>query len=133
MPKFNRKRPRIHLFSKLVLAINLFAVIALLLSYLASYLDPSFFWITPFFGLAYPAILLINVLLVIYWLIRWPRFALISGIAILAGWTVVLNYIGFRENTAIMVPKSSESFLRVMTYNVHNFKQFGDKNKQKFS
>ena len=130
MPKFNRKRPRIHLFSKLVLAINLFAVIALLLSYLASYLDPSFFWITPFFGLAYPAILLINVLLVIYWLIRWPRFALISGIAILAGWTVVLNYIGFRENTAIMVPKSSESFLRVMTYNVHNFKQFGDKNDQ---
>jgi endonuclease/exonuclease/phosphatase family metal-dependent hydrolase len=130
MPKFNRKRPRIHLFSKLVLAINLFAVIALLLSYLASYLDPYFFWITPFFGLAYPAILLINVLLVIYWLIRWPRFALISGIAILAGWTVVLNYIGFRENTAIMVPKSSESFLRVMTYNVHNFKQFGDKNDQ---
>ena len=130
MPKLNRKRPRIHLFSKLVLAINLFAVIALLLSYLASYLDPSFFWITPFFGLAYPAILLINVLLVIYWLIRWPRFALISGIAILAGWTVVLNYIGFRENTAIMVPKSSESFLRVMTYNVHNFKQFGDKNDQ---
>ncbi len=27
-----------------------------------------------------------------------------------------------------MVPKSSESFIRVLTYNVHNFKQFGDKN-----
>jgi len=130
MAKFNRKRPRIHLFSKFVLTANLFAVLALLLSYLASYLDPSSFWITPFFGLAYPAILLINVLFVIYWLIRWPRFALISGLAILAGWTVVLNYIGFRENTAIMVPKSSESFIRVMTYNVHNFKQFGDKNDQ---
>lgn len=128
MAKFNSKRPRIHLFSKFVLTANLFAVIALLLSYLASYLNPSSFWITPFFGLAYPAILLINVLFVIYWLIRWPRFSLISGIAILAGWTVVLNYIGFRENTAIMVPKSSESFIRVMTYNVHNFKQFGDKN-----
>lgn len=128
MAKFNSKRPRIHLFSKFVLTANLFAVIALLLSYLASYLDPSSFWITPFFGLAYPAILLINVLFVVYWLIRWPRFALISGFAILAGWAVVLNYIGFRENTAIMVPKSSESFIRVMTYNVHNFKQFGDKN-----
>jgi endonuclease/exonuclease/phosphatase family metal-dependent hydrolase len=130
MAKFNSKRPRIHLFSKFVLTANLFAVLALLLSYLASYLDPSSFWIAPFFGLAYPAILLINVLFLIYWLIRWPRFALISGLAILAGWTVVLNYIGFRENTAIMVPKSSESFIRVMTYNVHNFKQFGDKNDQ---
>jgi len=128
MAKFNRKRPRIHLFSKFVLIANIFAVISLLLSYMASYTDPATFWITPFFGLAYPAILIINVLFIIYWLIRWPKFALISGIAILAGWSVIQNYIGFRENTAIMVPKSSESFIRIMTYNVHNFKQFGDKN-----
>jgi endonuclease/exonuclease/phosphatase family metal-dependent hydrolase len=130
MAKFNRKRPRIHLFSKFVLIANIFAVMSLLISYMASYFDPASFWISSFFGLAYPAILIINVLFVIYWLIRWPRFALISGIAILAGWSVVLNYIGFRENTAIMVPKSSESFIRIMTYNVHNFKQFGDKNDQ---
>lgn len=128
MAKFITKRPRIHLFSKFILITNIFAVISLLLSYLASYSDPASFWITPFFGLAYPAILIINVLFIFYWLIRWPKFALISGIAILAGWNVIQNYIGFRENTAIMVPKSSESFIRIMTYNVHNFKQFGDKN-----
>jgi len=128
MAKFNRKRPRIHLFSKFVLIANIFAVISLLLCYLASYSDPSSFWISQFFGLAYPAIFMINLLFVFYWLIRWPKIALISGIAILAGWSMILNYIGFRENTAIMVPKSSESFIRVMTYNVHNFKQFGDKN-----
>ena len=128
MAKLNRKRPRIHLFSKFILIVNIFAVISLFISYLASYSDPSSYWLIPFFGLAYPAILIINALFVIYWLIRWPKFALISGIAILAGWTVILNYIGFRENTAIMVPKSSESFIRIMTYNVHNFKQFGDKN-----
>jgi endonuclease/exonuclease/phosphatase family metal-dependent hydrolase len=130
MAKFNAKRPRIHLFSKFVLIANIFAVISLLISYLASYSDPASLWITSFFGLAYPAILIINVLFIVYWLIRWPRFALISAIAILAGWSVILNYIGFRENTAIMVPKSSESFIRIMTYNVHNFKQFGDKNDQ---
>ena len=122
------KRPGIHIFSKLVLTMNIFAVGALLLSYLASYINPENFWIISFFGLAYPAILAINILFVIYWLIRLPKLALISGIAILAGWSVIQNYIGFRESTAIMVPKSSESFLRVMTYNVHNFKQFGDKN-----
>ena len=122
------KRPGIHIFSKLVLTMNIFSVGALLLSYLASYINPENFWIISFFGLAYPAILAINILFVIYWLIRLPKLALISGIAILAGWSVIQNYIGFRESTAIMVPKSSESFLRVMTYNVHNFKQFGDKN-----
>lgn len=123
-----RKRPGIHIFSKFVLAMNVFAVVALLLSYLASYIDPAKFWVISFFGLAYPAILAINILFIIYWLLRLPKLALISGLTILAGWSVILNYIGFRESTAIMVPKSSESFLRVMTYNVHNFKQFGDKN-----
>lgn len=123
-----RKRPRIHIFSKFVLTMNVFAVAALLLSYLASYIDPAKFWVISFFGLAYPAILAINILFIIYWLLRLPKLALISGLTILAGWGVILNYIGFRESTAIMVPKSSESFLRVMTYNVHNFKQFGDKN-----
>lgn len=130
MAKFNRKRPRIHLFSKLILTANIFAVLSLLLSYLASYIDPSSLWLAPFFGLAYPALFIINAFFVIYWLIRWPKFALISILGILLGWNIVLNYIGFRENTAIMVPKSSESFIRVMTYNVHNFKQFGDKNDQ---
>jgi endonuclease/exonuclease/phosphatase family metal-dependent hydrolase len=57
-----------------------------------------------------------------------PKLALLSGITILAGLSIIQNYIGFRESTAIMVPKSSDSFIRVMTYNVHNFKQFGDKN-----
>lgn len=118
----------IHLFSKFVLSMNLFAVAGLLLSYLASYINPEKFWIISFFGLAYPAILIINILFIIYWLFRLPKFALISGISIILGWGVVQNHIGFRESTAIMVPKSSESFLRVMSYNVHNFKQFGDKN-----
>lgn len=107
---------------------NILVVFALLLSYLASYVDPGKFWLISFFGLAYPAILVINILFIIYWLLRMPKLALISGLAILAGWSVILNYIGFRENTAIMVPKSSESFIRVMSYNVHNFKQFGDNN-----
>lgn len=126
----SKKKQGIHFFSKLVLACNVFAVLALLISYLASYLDPGTFWPPSFFGLAYPGILTLNILFIFYWLIRYPRYALISLLAIVAGWSVLFNYVGFRESTAIMVPKSSESFIRVMTYNVHNFKQFGDKNDQ---
>lgn len=128
MKRIRKKRRGIHFFSKFILGMNILVVFALLLSYLASYVDPGKFWIISFFGLAYPAILIINILFIIYWLLRMPKLALISGLAILAGWSVILNYIGFRENTAIMVPKSSDSFIRVMSYNVHNFKQFGDNN-----
>ena len=123
-----KKNPGIRIFSKLVLVVNIFAVISLIVSYIASYTDPASFWPPAFFGLAYPAILLVNILFIIYWLIRSPKYALISLITILSGWAVLTDYIGFRESSGIMVPKSSESFIRIMTYNVHNFKQFGDKN-----
>lgn len=123
-----KKRSGLHLFNKFILVANVVAVISLLFAYAASYVNPNSFWLPAFFGLAYPAILLVNVSFVIYWLISFPRYALLSSVAILIGWNVLTAYIGFRESSGIMVPKSSQSFIRVLTYNVHNFKQFGDKN-----
>jgi endonuclease/exonuclease/phosphatase family metal-dependent hydrolase len=123
-----RKKSGIQLFSKIMLSMNLFAVVALFFSYLAAYINPEKLWVFSFFGLAYPAILIVNVLFIVYWLFQLPKFALISGLSLLMGIGIIQNHIGFRESTAIMVPKSSESFLRIMTYNVHNFKPFGDKN-----
>ncbi|HXI00483.1 MAG TPA: endonuclease/exonuclease/phosphatase family protein [Sphingobacteriaceae bacterium] len=122
------KKGGIGLISKLILAGNILAVISLLLAYLAPVTDPNSFWLVAFFGLAYPFILLINALFIIYWLIRKPVFSLISLIPILIGYKSVSSYIGFREITAIEVPKSSKNFIRVMTYNVHFFKKFGDTN-----
>lgn len=115
-------------FSKLLLAANIMAVIALLLCYLASYIDPRTFWLPAFFGLAYPIVLAANLLFVVFWLFSRPRLALLSGVAVLSGLGILMNYVGFRENSAIMEPKSSGNFIRIMTYNVHNFKQFGDQN-----
>ncbi len=123
-----KKRSGLNIFNKFVLAANILAVISLLISYLASFINPNTFWPPAFFGLAYPAILLVNVGFIIYWLISFPRYALLSFITILIGWNAMTSFIGFRESSGIMVPKSSESFIRILTYNVHNFKQFGDKN-----
>lgn len=123
-----RKRRGIHFFSKLVLTGNVLAVIALLISYLASYINPDQFWIPAFFGLAYPVILCLNVLFIIYWLIRSPRYALLSAVTVLLGWGILTRYVGFRESSTVMAPKSSSNFIRIMTFNVHNFKKFGDKN-----
>lgn len=123
-----KKKKKVSVFSKIVIISNLIVVGALLLCYLASVIDPETFWPIAFFGLAYPFILGLNVLFIIYWLLRRPKYALISFAAILIGWGTLTNYIGFRETNAIEVPKSSANFLRVMTYNVHSFKQFGSKN-----
>lgn len=125
-----KKKSNFSFWNKTILLSNFIAAGLLLLSYTASFLDPSPFWPVAFFGLAYPLFLLLNLLFVIYWLLRSPKYALISFCCILIGYSFLTSYIGFRESTAIAVPKSSKNFIRVMTYNVHNFKQFGDKNDQ---
>ncbi len=123
-----RKKTGFSFFSKAVFYANLLVAALLLISYLASFTDPRTFWPIAFFGLAYPLFLLLNLLFLVYWLFRSPKYALISFICILSGYKFLTGSIGFRETTAISVPKSSQNFIRVMTYNVHNFKQFGDKN-----
>ena len=124
----NKKKGTLRFFGKTILFINILFVGALLISYLTPFLDPSKYWFISFFGLAYPFLLLFNGIFAIYWFFRKAKFALLSIIAILLGTSFLFRYIGFRDSTAIEVPKSSQNFLRVMTYNVHFFKPYDKKN-----
>ena len=117
-PIFRKKK--LGYFSKTVFLANVLAVLALLLSYSAAYIDPVSFWPIAFFGLAYLPILVINIGFVIYWLLRKKRYMLLSLIAILAGWNFVNKHINFRNKQAKIVIKA-DSNIRVMSYNVHLF------------
>lgn len=107
-------------FSKTVFLTNVLAVIALLLSYSAAYIDPVSFWPLAFFGLGYLPILLINLGFVVYWLIRKKRYMLLSLLAILGGWNLLNKHINFRSKQEKIVVKV-DSNIRVMSYNVHLF------------
>src|SRR6476661_6941973 len=121
-----KKKSSLGLIGKIIFAANILAVLLLLLSYLAPVIDPADFWPIAFAGLAYPALLVINICFVIYWLIGRPVFSLISLVAVIIGWKFVISQIGFRESTAIESHKSSANFIRVMTFNVHYFKKVTD-------
>lgn len=112
---------------RIFLWINYLLCLALLLSYMAPVTDPRKFWPVAFFGLAYPLILVSNLVIIVYWLIRRRWFVLISAISILLGWNVLENNIGIR----LPAGESStppQNQLRIMTYNVHDFKRYGAKN-----
>lgn len=125
-----RNKEHFSIFSKALLVFNSVLIVFLLLSYAAPFINPSAFWPIAFFGLAYPFVLLANALFMVFWLFRRPVYALPSLLTILLGWKFLTSVIGFRESTAIQVPKSSPEFLRVMTYNVHSFKKFGSSNEE---
>jgi len=128
MIRKKKSKVRVHFFTKIILFLNIVAAMILLLSYSASAINPRYFWPTSFLGLAYPILLLVNLFFIVYWLFKRPKFALISSMVVLIGWKFLASHFGFRESTAIGVPKSSQKFIRIMSYNVHEFKQFGDKN-----
>lgn len=112
-------------FSKAVFTANIFAVLALLLSYSASIIDPQKFWPIAFFGLGFLPILIINIGFIIYWLFRKKRYALLSIITILSGWNLIGKHINFKNNKEKIVLKA-DSNLRVMSFNVHMFKKYNN-------
>jgi len=116
-------RHKLGYFSKTVLLANIGAVVALLLSYCAAYIDPVSFWPIAFFGLAYLPILVINLGFVVYWLLRKRRYMLVSLISILVGWNFLNQHINFKNNEAKIVVKA-DSNLRVMSFNAHLFQHF---------
>ena len=112
---------------KLILWINYGLCLALLISYLAPYIDPRKAWLIAFFGLAYPPLLLFNFILLLYWMLRGRLYFLLSLITIGIGYQVLLNNIGFRSQTDITKPTQANA-LRIMTYNAHDFKRYGSNN-----
>ncbi len=120
-----KAKKKLSLFDKLILWFNCGIAIALLISYLAPVTDPRKYWIVAFFGLAYPPVLLLNLLVIIYWVFRKSWYALVSVLCILIGINVLKNNIGFNWGKDDKIT-GNENAIRMMTYNVHDFKRFSD-------
>lgn len=113
-----KKTSKISFPVKLFLLLNIFAVIPLLCSYLAAYIAPDQFWPFAFIGLAYPVLLIINLLFVIFWLLLVRKYFIISVLAIALGWPHILTHIRFGSPVETS-NKGSE--IKVMSYNVRLF------------
>jgi endonuclease/exonuclease/phosphatase family metal-dependent hydrolase len=120
------KKRGLSFIDKLFVFINILLSAALLLSYLAPSTDPATYWEIAFFGLAYPFLLLANTIMVIYWLLRRSIWILLPVICIAIGWDALNKTIGFRSEPASYSLTADN--IRVMTYNVHDFKRYGSKN-----
>ncbi len=120
MPAKTKPVKKLPFFDKVVLVFTVLASIFILLSLLASLTDPRTFWPIAFFGLAYPPLLLANIVLVLYWFIRFNKFIFIPLFSILLGWSILVKSFNL-NSTSPEGPKSSSDYFRLMTYNVHSF------------
>ncbi|MBP3942452.1 endonuclease/exonuclease/phosphatase family protein [Sphingobacteriaceae bacterium WQ 2009] len=121
MKRNNKGIKKLGYFSKTVFIANVLAVLALLASYAASFIDPKLFWPLAFLGLGFLPILLINSCFIVYWCLRKIKFALLSLMAILVGSPLLSNHWSYRAKESSL-QKNDSLDLRVMSYNVHLFK-----------
>jgi endonuclease/exonuclease/phosphatase family metal-dependent hydrolase len=121
-------KSKLSVLNKIILAINLLAVIVLLISEAATYICPERFWILAIFGLGYPIAVAINFLFVSYWLITTRKIlSLISLITILIGSNILLGFVQYNIKTKF--PERMHDYkaikdkekVKIMSYNVRLF------------
>ncbi|MBK6828822.1 MAG: endonuclease/exonuclease/phosphatase family protein [Chitinophagaceae bacterium] len=113
---------RFRILTKRVFIIcNVLLVFFFLISCLAPYLHPQKWWFISLFSLAFPFLLLLNLLCMAGWfIILRPRYALISGVAVLLSYKSILLVFAFHPGGAFNYDKKPGT-LRVVSWNVARF------------
>ncbi len=113
----------------IVWILNWIASIMLMGSYLAMYVDPGMTTVFAFLGIAYPVLLVINILFIIWWVVVKYKRMVLSVIVVAIG----VGYIGNVWNpTGKKLPENAPGkTIKVMSYNVQLFGLYDwDNNKE---
>jgi endonuclease/exonuclease/phosphatase family metal-dependent hydrolase len=104
---------------KLLVTVNILLAGGLLLSYLSVHISPVSFVLPAYFGLLYPYLLILNIVIAIIWAVNLKPFVLISVVAIAAGFNHHRDYI------RLFRPESTGSYdFTLKSYNVRLFNHY---------
>ena len=103
-------------------------LIAMCLSVVNAFVNPQRFIWTTMFGLAFWPIFIFNVIVLLLLLLLWSRWAWISILALL------VSIPGFTKSYSFGSKVEADSFIRIMSYNVHMFEHVdGKTDKEQFA
>ncbi len=105
---------------KFLFFINSVLATMLLLSYVLPYIEPKKFAFLSVLSLAVPILIIINILFVVYWLLKVKKQLLLSLIILIIGYSYVFSLYKFSSSKHI---EDAEN-ISVMNYNVRLFNLF---------
>jgi endonuclease/exonuclease/phosphatase family metal-dependent hydrolase len=111
---------KLGIIDKIIFFVNSLVAFALLLSYLLPYVPPKTFPLLSVLSLGVPLLIILNLLFMVFWAIRFKRQLLLSLIVLLIGYNHVFSLFQFSGNSAEM----NEDSLSVMSYNVRMFNAY---------
>jgi endonuclease/exonuclease/phosphatase family metal-dependent hydrolase len=100
------------------------ALATLVLSYFAPFVHPDTFELLPFFGLAYPIIIAVNLLFLIYWALLKSRWVFIVLFFIVIGGKLHFRTIGISIDP--VTASQNDSVWKIMSYNVRLFDVYNE-------
>jgi len=114
---------------RILIFLNIISIISLLISYSSMFINPNYILFPAYFGLAYPLILIVNIIFGVIAFYYSRKIAIITFIVILLGWNLPFKYIstGFNSNIEIK-EKKNNGVIKLLSYNVHNFRPFKEEN-----
>ena len=111
---------KLNLFDKLVFFFNSLAAFMLLLSYILPYIEPKKFAFLSVLSLGVPVLILVNLLFLLYWLLKVKKQLLLSLIVLILGYSNVISLYKFSASKQI----DDTQNIAVMSYNVRLFNVF---------
>ncbi|MBL0309794.1 MAG: endonuclease/exonuclease/phosphatase family protein [Bacteroidetes bacterium] len=96
--------------------LNILALLVLLASCLAAYINPAKHWQFAFIGFAFPVVLVMNFFFLVLWIAKRDRFGLLPLFAIVLSWSFIQSTfaMNFKED-------SKEEGIKLMSWNVKSF------------
>ncbi|MEG2613701.1 MAG: endonuclease/exonuclease/phosphatase family protein, partial [Alistipes sp.] len=111
------------LFDGVMFVLSVCTMIAVVLTYLAPYINPASVWIFSIFGLVAPGIYALLLLLTLYWVIRWHWIiaSVMLLLVVIGMFNVTLFYKPEFKRVYVEPAYNERGMMKFMTYNVRNF------------
>ena len=101
MSKVSRLK-KIVRFSNVMRIGSVALIVALLISYLTPLIHPQHLWILPFFGLAYPILVFLSFIVILYWaFLRSAKWSITLLLLVVAGYPYFLRLFAYGESVKL--------------------------------
>ncbi len=114
---------------KISIIANAVTAILFLLSCVAPYFSPVYWWPLSILGIGFPILLAIQIGFVVWWLITKPKLILIPLIVLASGYKSISVFIAFNSSEKFE-HKESDSQIRIVSWNVARFREWRRNNNQ---
>lgn len=125
------KLKKIFRFSNVMRIGSIALIVALLVAYVTPLIHPENLWILPFFGLAYPVLLFLSFVFIIYWiLMRSVKWSISLLLMVAVGYSYFFRLFAYGEETEL--PENAITSIKVLSNNVQIFDLYDEDREKKY-